>query len=83
MAEGVTEVEQHDGFAEVVERYLVAEEERLVGGHGLDHLRAQWRGRPVFQPVDKFVERTHAIATRDRKEPAFGEVLLLDREHQT
>ena len=74
---------RHDGFAKVVERYLVAEEKSLVGGHCLDHLSAQWSWRFIFQPVDQFVERGHAVAARDRKKPAFGQVLLLDRKHQT
>ncbi len=54
----------------------------LVGGHCLDHLGAQWSGRPVFQSFDQFVKRGHAVSPRDRKKPAFGQVLLLDRQHQ-
>ena len=74
---------RHNGVAEMIERYLVAEEKGLVGGHRLDHLGAEWRGRPIFQPLDQLVERAHAVAARHRQEPAFGEILLLDRQHET
>src|SRR4029079_8542723 len=44
---------------------------------------AEWRGCPIFQPIDQFVERAHVIAARNRQQTALGQILLLDRKHET
>ena len=38
---------RHDGVAEMLERHLVAEEERLVGRHRLDHFDGRAARRPA------------------------------------
>ena len=67
----------------MIEGYLVAKEKGFIGGHSLNHLGAERCGRPVFQPLDQLVERIHSVTARHGQESALGEVLFLDREHQT
>src|SRR6516162_25088 len=77
------EQRRHYDGAEIVERDLVAEEERLVGGHRLDYGGHQ---RPVLagaQRLYEIAEAREVRLARDRKEPAFNQVLLVGREHET
>jgi hypothetical protein len=63
-------------FPQMVERNLVAEEERLVGGHRLDHLRRQRLGAALHLR-DQFRNSRHAGLARDRQQPAFDQILLV------
>ena len=75
---------RHDDGAEMVERHLVAEEERFVGGHRLDHCDGERRGGGGgFKLVDQLGETGQSVLARDRQQAAFGEVLLFGREHLT
>src|ERR1019366_3535757 len=74
---------RHDDGAEMLERDLVAEEERLVGGHRLDHFDGERRGGGGgFKLADQLAETGQSVLARDRQQAAFGEVLLLGRQHQ-
>ena len=60
----------------MIEWNLVAEEERLVGGHGLDHLGRQRLGA-VFQFLNQFAKSGQAGLARERRQPAFHQILLV------
>src|SRR6185437_11327265 len=80
-AAGGTRLQQlgHDGRLEVIERHLVAEEERLVGGHRLDHVGCQ-RLSAVLQLLHQLRQSRQAGLARQRDQPAFDQILLVRRE---
>ena len=63
-------------LAQMVEWNLVAEEERLVGGHRLDHLRRQRLG-VALHLGDEFGNSRQAGLARERQQPAFDQILLV------
>ena len=63
----------------MVERNLVAEEERLVGGHRLDHFRRQ-RARSAPHLLDEFGNARQAGLARQRQQSAFDQILLVGRQ---
>ena len=73
---------RHDGVAEMIERHLVAEEQRLVGRHRLDHLDDQRLGVGALQLGDQPGEVEQAGLARDRQQPAFDQILLVGRQHE-
>jgi hypothetical protein len=72
----------HDRIAEVTERNLVAKKERLVGGHGLDHLGGK-RGGSVLHFLHEFADAGQTGFPRKRKQPAFDQILLVGRQIET
>ena len=66
----------------MLERQLVAEEERLVGHHGLDHLDDQRLGVRVLERLHQLGETREAGPARDGKQPAFDQILLVGGKHE-
>ena len=73
---------RHDGVAEMLERNLVAEEERLVGGHRLDHLDRERLGVRALQLLHQLAQAGEAGPARDRQQPALDQILLVGRQHE-
>ena len=73
---------RHDDGAEMFERDLVAEEERFVGGHRLDHFDGERRGRRGFELRHQFGEAAKPMLARNRQQAAFGQILFFGRQHQ-
>ena len=76
------EQRRHDGVAEMLERHLVAEEERLVRRHRLDHFDDQRLGVRTAQLGNEAGEIEQPGLARDRQQPALDEVVLLRRQHE-
>src|SRR5205085_11716312 len=72
----------HDGISEMFERDLVAEEERLVRGHCLDHVDGQFLVT-ALELCDEISERREPMLAGDRVQPAFHEILLVRRQLET
>src|SRR5436305_197015 len=60
----------------MIERNLVAEKERLVGGHRLDDIYRQRVG-PAFYLLHEFAEADQAVLARQRDQPALHQILLV------
>src|SRR4051812_30839393 len=66
----------------MIERHLVAEEEGLVGGHGLYHLRDKGsRASPHL--LHEFGNPRQAGLARQRNETAFDQILLVGSQIET
>jgi hypothetical protein len=66
---------------QMIERNLVAEEKRLVGGHRFDHLQGQRLGpAPYF--LDQFGDAGEADPSRQRGQSAFDQILLVGGQIQ-
>ena len=65
---------------QMIERDLVAEEEGLVGGHGLDHFRRQRLGDPGLHLLHEFGNARKTRLARERHQPAFDQILLVGRQ---
>ncbi len=73
---------RNDRVAEMIERDLVAEEERLVGRHRLDHVddqRARWR--PLSFCTSSPSDARPALRASG-SQPAFDQILLVGRQHE-
>src|ERR1700682_5880685 len=66
----------------MIERSLVAKEEGLVGGHGLDHLGNDGRGSG-FHLLHEFADAGQPGLARKRKQPAFDQILLVGGQMET
>ena len=66
----------------MLERALVAEEERLVGRHRLDDLYGERLGVGSLQFGNQAGEIEQAVLARDRHQPAFDQIVLLRRQHE-
>ncbi len=66
----------------MLERHLVAEEERLVGRHRLNDRGHQRRLVRDLQRGDELAEIGQARLARDRQQPALDQILLVGRQHQ-
>ena len=75
---GLDQLRQHR-LLEVIERDLVAEEERLVGGHRLDHFGRQ-RGGAALHLLGEFGNAAKARLARQRHQPALDQILLVGGE---
>ena len=73
---------REDRLAQMVERNLVAKEERFVGGHRLDHFRRQ-RIAAALHLGDEFGNSRQAGLARKRQQPAFDQVLLVGGQVET
>ena len=71
---------RHDHVAEIFERGLVAEEERLVGGHRLDHFDGERLRVRAVKVRHQFGEPGKAGLARQRQQPALDQVLLVARQ---
>src|SRR5258708_1610364 len=67
----------------MLERHLVAEEERLVCRHGLDHFDNERLGGGAPEPGDEASKIEQPFAARDRQKPALDQIMLLGRQHET
>src|SRR6185437_1931514 len=65
-----------------VERQLVAEKERLVGRHRLDHGIGERRQRHAFKRRDELGEAREPLLARDRHQPTLDQILLVGRKHE-
>ena len=74
---------RNDCILEQVERLLVAEEERLVGGHGLGDGNRERCVATFHDLVDQGFQVAQFLLARQRREPAFEEVGLVVTEHET
>ncbi len=63
-------------LAQMIERQLVAEEERLVGGHRLDHVGGERLGARTHL-LHQLGNTRQIETTRQRQQPAFDQVTLL------
>src|ERR1700730_4657288 len=72
----------HDRTPKVLERNLVAKEEGLVGGHGLDHLGDE-ASRSALHLLHEFADTGQADFPRQRKQPAFDQILLVTGQIET
>lgn len=61
----------------MIERRLVAEEEGLVGGHGLDHFRNQRLGGSRLHLLNELADARKASLARERHQPALDQILLV------
>ena len=68
--------------SEMLERNLVAEEERLVGRHRLDHLDREPLGARVAQPLHEVAQTGETGPARDRQQPALDQILLVGRQNE-
>ena len=66
----------------MVERDLVAEEERLIGGHRFDHLIDAGRGTTLHF-LHELANAGQAQLPRQRKQAAFDQILLVGRQIET
>jgi len=66
----------------MIERNLVAEEERLVRGHRFDHVRDQGVGA-VLHFLDQLGNSAEPGPAGKRNEPAFNQILLVGGEVET
>src|SRR6266545_870431 len=73
---------RHDGVAEMLERNLVAEEERLVGHHRLDHLDHEGLGVRSPQTLHQLGQAAKPGLARQRQKPALDQILLVGRQHE-
>src|SRR4051812_11321059 len=64
------------------ERDLVAEEEGFVGGHRFHHLGDD-RRRSTLHLLHEFADARHTAFTRQRKQPAFDQILLVCGQVET
>src|SRR5262245_15015880 len=72
----------HDGVAEMIERDAIAEEEGLVGHHGLDHVHDQRLRILPLEIMDEGGQAIDAYPAGDRHEPALDQVLLVLRQDE-
>src|SRR5207249_8292519 len=72
----------HDGVTEMIEREAIAEEEGLVGHHGLDHVHDQRHRIQPLEVVDEAGQAIEACPASDRHEPAFNQILLVVRQDE-
>ena len=68
--------------AEMLERYLVAEEERFVGHHRFDDRGHQRIVVAKAERLHEIAEAGQAGLARDRQQPALDQILLLGRQHE-
>src|SRR5581483_5819866 len=73
---------RHNGVAEMIERQLVAEEQRFVGRHGLDHTHDQAFVPAVAQLLDQRGKPNDSGATRHRQKPALRQILFVVAEDE-
>ena len=76
------EQRRNDGVAKMLERKLVAEEERLVGHHRFDDLDDERLRIRSLEPLHQLRQAGEPGLARDRQQPAFDQVLLVGGEHQ-
>ena len=73
---------RHDRLAEMLERRLVAKEERFVGRHRFDDGGHERCVRRRLERGDELAEIGKPGLARDRQQPAFDQILLVGREHE-
>src|SRR3984893_1286438 len=73
---------RHDDVAEMLERYLVAEEERFVGHHRFDDRGHQRLVVAEAERLHQIAEAGKAGLARDRQQPALDQILLFGRQHE-
>jgi hypothetical protein len=67
----------------MLERRLVAKEQRLVGRHRLDHIGHQRAVRREFEPGDQIAQAGKPDLARHRQQAAFDQILLVGGQHET
>jgi hypothetical protein len=67
---------RHDRVTEGLERHFVAKEERLVGGHGFDHLGDE-AGGAAFHFLHEVADPREACLPRQRKQATLDQILLV------
>src|SRR6202022_650868 len=72
---------RHHGFTELLERDLVAEEERFIGGHRLDNFGDERLGRVPELPHQRREPGEAGLADQ-REQPAFDQILLARGKHE-
>jgi hypothetical protein len=73
---------RHDQIAKMFERNLVAEKERLVGGHGFNHLGIEGR-RSALHFLHEIADAGQAGSACQRKQAALNQILLVGRQIET
>src|SRR5262249_23258747 len=73
---------RHDHVAKMIERHLVAEEERLVGRHRLDDVDNHPLRAWPLQLRNQTGEIEQTSLARDWQQTALDQIVLLSREHE-
>ena len=66
----------------MLERRLVAEEQRFIGRHRLDDIGHQRAFRRRFESSDKVAKARKTDPARDRKQTAFDQILFVGRQNE-